>query len=69
MAGGGTATVLSVCSGIAAGTELQSLKGVVSDSKEFNFGDDGILYPDGVYFNVDTNITYATIWWELVSTS
>lgn len=69
LASGSTVSVLSLCSGAAAGTEFQSLKGTVSDSKEFNFGDDGILYPDGCYLNVDANISYATVWWEAVATN
>jgi len=65
---GGTASVLSLCDGTAAGTELMSLEGTADKGKEFDFGE-GVLFPAGCFADKDANLTYATIWYNVVSTS
>lgn len=59
---GGTAAVVSLKNNGASGTVYATCKAsVVSVSNEFDFGTNGILFPQGCYIDVDGNTTSVTL--------
>jgi hypothetical protein len=57
---GGTASVLSLLNGSSAsGTQYVSITGTISTGVVINFAG-GMRFPDGLYADVDSNISSAT---------
>lgn len=57
LSGGGGAAVVSLKNNGASGTIYITETGTVSTGKTFYYGEDGFIFPNGCYVDVDTNTT------------
>lgn len=57
LSGGGGAAIVSLKNNGSSGTIYVTETGTTSTGKTFYYGEDGILFPNGCYVDVDTNTT------------
>jgi len=59
---GGTAGVLTLRNGTLVSDEIRYQKtGTINDGHTEDFGKTGIFFPDGLFIDVDANVTFADV--------
>lgn len=61
LSGGGGAAVVSFKNNGSSGTTYLTETGVVSTGKTVYYGQDGVLFPNGCYVDVDANTTSVAV--------
>lgn len=61
LSGGGGAAVVSLKNNGSGGTIYITETGTVSTGKTFYYSEDGILFPNGCYVDVDANTTSVAV--------
>lgn len=65
MVSGGTAGVLVLRDGTStAGTAVVTLTGTISSGVSFDFGGNGVVFPNGCFADKDANVSAFTVFFE-----
>jgi hypothetical protein len=67
ISGGGGAAVVSFKSGGSGGTTYLTETGTASTGKTITYGEGGIVFPAGLYVDVDANTTSVAVTYNVTS--